>query len=58
MEVVGDFGIEGSWHLLLAKKESASCWATVRICKVATSFSVGPWQCGGFLGLAGHGSDG
>lgn len=43
---------------LLAKEEPTSCWATVRICKVVTSFCVGSWHYGRFLGLVGHGFDG
>lgn len=43
---------------LLAKEEPTSCWATVRICEVVTSFCVGPWHCGRFLGLVGRGCDG
>lgn len=43
---------------LLAEEEPTSCWATVKICKVVTSFGVCPWHSGRFCGLVGHGSDG
>lgn len=43
---------------LLAKEETTSCWATVRIREVVTFFCVGPWHCGTFLGLVGCGCDG